>query len=269
MPQKLGQHFLSDPRWGRKISEKLQPRPGDLWLEIGPGHGEMTETLLASGAERVIAVETDHGLAVALRDDPNRSPNLEIVERDILEADLPRLLGSTPKKVRVYGSLPYYITSPILRRLFESASLISSIDVVIQEEVAERVVAQSGSRDYGYLSVLCQFYAKPRIVLRIPPGAFRPPPRVNSAMVQMTLPGENAVLGITNTDAFLSFVQTCFAQKRKTLRNNLRSFPDETLSRAFPSSPPPPPPPSISPSSRAEQLTLPQLASLFRSLHPH
>lgn len=264
MPQKLGQHFLSDPRWRRKISEKLQPHAGDLWLEIGPGHGEMTETLLASGAEHVIAVETDHGLAASLRDHPNRSPNLEIVERDILEVDLPRLLGSTSKSIRVYGSLPYYITSPILRRLFESASLISSIDVVIQEEVAERVVAQPGSRDYGYLSVLCQFYAKPQIVLRIPPGAFRPPPRVNSAMVQMTLPGENSTLGIADADAFLSFVQTCFAQKRKTLRNNLRSFPDETLSRAFATTPSP-----IPPSSRAEQLTLPQFASLFRSLHPH
>jgi len=262
MPQKLGQHFLSDSRWRRKISEKLQPHPGDSWLEIGPGHGEMTETLLASGAEHVIAVETDYGLAGALRDDPNRSPNLEIVERDILEVDLSRLLGSRSKKVRVYGSLPYYITSPILRRLFESASLISSIDVVIQEEVAERVVAQPGSRDYGYLSVLCRFYAKPQIVLRIPPGAFRPPPRVNSAMVQMTLPGENLTLGITNTDAFLSFVQTCFTQKRKTLRNNLRAFSDETLSQAFGAS-------SIPPSSRAEQLTLSQFAYLFLSLHPH
>jgi 16S rRNA (adenine1518-N6/adenine1519-N6)-dimethyltransferase len=262
VPQKLGQHFLFDLRWRRKIAEKLQPHAGDSWLEIGPGHGEMTESLISSGAEHVIAVETDHSLAAALRDNPNRPSNFEIVERDILETDLAHLWGNTAKKVRVYGSLPYYITSPILRRLFESASVISTIDVVIQEEVAERIVAKPSSRDYGYLSVLSQFYAKPQIVLRIPPGAFRPPPRVNSAMVQMTLPGENATLGITDPDAFLSFVQTCFAQKRKTLRNNLRGYPDETLSRAFVSS-------SISASSRAEQLTLPQFASLFLSLHPH
>jgi len=260
MRQKLGQHFLSDLRWRRKIAEKLQANPGDLWLEIGPGHGEMTENLVSSGPERIIAVETDHSLAAALRDNPNRPSTLEIIEGDILEVDFSRLWGKETREIRVYGNLPYYITSPILHRLFDSASLISSIDVVIQEEVAERIVAQPGSRDYGYLSVLCQFYSKPQIVLRVPPGAFRPPPRVNSAMVQMTLPGENASLGITNAEAFLSFVQTCFTQKRKTLRNNLRAYSDESLIRAFDSC-------GIAPNARAEQLSIPLFASLCKTLN--
>ena len=160
----------------------------------------------------------------------------------------------------VIGNLPYYITSPIIHHLFESAATIASIHIVIQLEVAARIVAPPGCRDYGYLSAFCQFYSKPEIVLRIPPGAFRPPPRVTSALVQMDLPGERASLGIENEPEFLRFVRISFGQKRKTLRNNLRAISsDEKISVSLSAG-------SIRPDARAEQLSLLQFAALSRSL---
>ena len=184
---------------------------------------------------------------------------MEIIEADILHFDFAPLGAET---FRVYGNLPYYITSPILHRLFDRASRIASIHIVIQLEVAARIAARPGCREYGYLSVACQFFAKPRIVLRIPPGAFRPPPRVSSALVAMELPGERASLRIADEPAFLRFVQSCFSQKRKTLRNNLRAFaPAAEISAALAAC-------CLRPDARAEQLSLPQFAALFAQLKP-
>src|SRR5712692_5807338 len=176
---------------------------------------------LARRAARVIAVELDLRLVERLRDLAGELPNVEVVAGDVLALDLESILSSG--RFRVYGNLPYYITSPILRRLFEHAHRIDAIHVVIQLEVAARIVASPGRRQYGYLSVLAQFYARPEIVLRIPPGAFRPRPKVTSALVTLRLPGERGTLKIENESEFLEFVQACFEQKRKTLRNNLRT----------------------------------------------
>jgi 16S rRNA (adenine1518-N6/adenine1519-N6)-dimethyltransferase len=260
--QRLGQHFLSDSGWQQRILATLPLQSGDCWIEIGAGHGEMTH-LLAGGERRVIAIETDPALAASLRGtveaNPAEWPRVEIVNADVLAVDLAHL-GTGP--FRVYGNLPYYITSPILRRLFVHADRISSIHIVIQLEVAERIVAQPCSRAYGYLSTLCQLYTQPEIVLRLPPGAFRPPPKVTSALVRMVLPGKRFSLGIPpkNESRFLEFIQTCFSQKRKTLRNNLRPFVSpgkiqQTLSAC-----------GLRADSRAEQLTLEQFALLFAEL---
>jgi 16S rRNA (adenine1518-N6/adenine1519-N6)-dimethyltransferase len=256
----MGQHFLADPAWRRRILNILRPGANESWLEIGAGHGEMTQ-LLAGEGRRVLAVEGDARLAEDLQQKVNSNerewPNVEIISRDVLTVDFQKLLTD---KFRVYGNLPYYITSPILHHLFDYAGQILSIHIVIQLEVAERIAARPGRREYGYLSTLCQFYAKPEIALRIPPGAFRPPPRVNSALVRMTLPGERASLGITDEKRFLEFVQRCFGQKRKTLRNNLRSFAsDRQIHQAIEDC-------GLRPDSRAEQLTLAQFASLFATL---
>lgn len=254
--QKLGQHFLADHSWRQKIRQTLAIRPGETWLEIGAGHGEMTDLLGADGAH-VIAIETDRKLVPGLRAKAAARPNIEIVEADVLAIDLRQVAGD---HFRVYGNLPYYITSPILRHLFAVADRISSIHIVIQLEVAARIVAAPARRDYGYLSTLSQLYAKPEIALRIPPGAFHPPPKVTSALVEMTLPGERANLGIENEPQFLAFLQACFAQKRKTLRNNLRALAgDENLAKAFQSL-------GLSTSARAEELTLTQFAALRRAL---
>jgi 16S rRNA (adenine1518-N6/adenine1519-N6)-dimethyltransferase len=260
--QRLGQHFLSGPGWQEKIFKTL-PRGGrDVWVEIGPGHGEMTQRL-APIASRLIAVEADPRLARNLQafisEQPGEWPGVEIVPGDVLQQDLAALAASD--SFRVYGNLPYYITSPILHQLFGDASRIASIHIVIQHEVAARIVATPGHREYGYLSAACQFYTHPRIALKIPPGAFRPPPKVQSALVEMTLPGERPSLGITDEPKFLKFIQLCFSQKRKTLRNNLReAASDEKIHETLKSN-------QLRPDARAEQLSLAQFSAIFKALY--
>jgi 16S rRNA (adenine1518-N6/adenine1519-N6)-dimethyltransferase len=258
--QRLGQHFLSDPAWQSRILAKLPRAPhamsDETWVEIGAGHGELTRHL-AQRSSRVIAVETDPPLAEALRANaaahPAEWPGVEVAEGDVLTLDLAKL---TAGRFHVYGNLPYYITSPILHHLFQWANRIVSIHIVIQLEVAERIAAKPGVRDYGYFSAACQFYARPEIALKIPAGAFRPPPKVTSALVNMSLPGERAALDVADEEAFLKFIQVCFAQKRKTLRNNLLAIaPDERIREALATC-------GLEASVRAEQLSLPTFAAL-------
>ena len=258
--QRLGQHFLANLSWRKKILDTLPRGANETWIEIGAGHGEMTELIAAPG-RRVIAVEADPQLAENLkarvRDDPEKWLGVEVVSADVLKLDLGALAGGL---FRVYGNLPYYITSPILHRLFGLADRIESIHVVVQWEVAARIAARPGRREYGYLSAACRFYTQPEIVLRIPPGAFRPPPRVMSALVRMGLPGERAALAVSDEKRFLEFVQTCFAQKRKTLRNNLRAVAsDDRIAAALADA-------RLRLDARAEQISLSQFAALFGSL---
>ena len=255
-PERLGQHFLVGAGWREKILAAIRPAAESVWLEIGAGHGEMT-AFLAKRVRRVVAIELDAALAKQLREVTAPLGNIEVVSRDVLSLDLGAVAGAN--RFHVYGSLPYYITSPILHRLFDIAGHVEGIHVVIQMEVAERLVARPGSRNYGYLSVLTQFHSRPSIRLRIPPGAFRPRPKVSSAVVSMTLPGESAGLGIENEKAFFGFVKECFAQKRKTLRNNLRaSFDDSRAKEIIQKA-------RIEPRARAEELSLTQFAALFRA----
>src|SRR5580700_10034141 len=258
--QRMGQHFLGDPAWRQRILKILSPGANESWIEIGAGHGEMTQ-LLAREGRHVLAIEADERLAEDLeqkvQSDERDWPNVEIISADVLTVDFQKLLSGN---FHVYGNLPYYITSPILHHLFEYAGQILSVHIVIQLEVAERIVAKPARREYGYLSALCQYYANPTIVLRIPPGAFRPPPKVQSALVRMTLPGQRAALHVNDDKSFLQFIQGCFEQKRKTLRNNLKQLaPDRKIHEALEQS-------GLRPDSRAEQLTLAQFASLFASL---
>ena len=267
--QRLGQHFLTDAGWREEIARAIRVSPdsiapaphgdnaGFCWVEIGPGHGEMTEHLAATSAP-VFAVELDAKLAAELRRLEKRFPNLKVVAGDILETDLAKLAPG--RKVRVYGNLPYYITSPILRRLFESAEIIEEIDIVIQHEVALRLAAQPGSRDYGYLSVLTQYYSRPEVVLEIPKRAFEPPPDVDSALVTLRLPGTRTKLAGIEEAAFLSFVKTCFSQKRKTLLNNLKSrFEVSAVKEALSAL-------QLRAGTRAEQLSVSELAALFEAV---
>ncbi|MBS1867980.1 MAG: hypothetical protein JSS69_18875, partial [Acidobacteria bacterium] len=185
-------------------------------------------------------------------------PNLSVYHGDVLKADLHKLAAG--RRIKIYGNLPYYITSPILHHFFAVADVIDEIHIVIQEEVAFRLAAKPGTRDYGYLSVLTQYFSWPTIALKIPREAFRPPPEVGSALVSLKLPGENEKLQIDNEEEFLEFVKLCFAQKRKTLVNNLRttSEPDATRS-ALDSL-------GLTAGARAEELSVKLLAQLFHKL---
>ena len=271
--QRLGQHFLADLHWREEIARAIRvsphstvPLPKDglhCWVEIGPGHGEMTEHLLATG-DPVHAIEVDPRLLPGLRRLAKQFPHLDVVARDVLETDLAALASG--RRIRLYGNLPYYITSPILQRLFGFASLIDEIHIVIQREVAERLAARPGTRDYGYLSVLTQFYTRPEIVFEIPRAAFSPPPEVTSALVTLRLPGHRAKLSLSGADPasaamqFLDFVKVCFSKKRKTLVNNLRGLSEPNRIREALEAL------DLRPDARAEQLTVAQLAALSSHL---
>jgi 16S rRNA (adenine1518-N6/adenine1519-N6)-dimethyltransferase len=268
MGQKLGQHFLQDGGWRTRIAEQLKLAPGQNWVEIGPGHGELTK-LIAGDGRCVVAVEADRKLASemesAIAARPAEWPGVSVVTGDVLETDISeavsRLTGDGDRgKFHVYGSLPYYITSPILQHLFRWAERIESIHIVIQLEVAERIAAAPGGREYGYLSSLCQYFAKPRIAFKIPPGAFHPPPKVWSTMVELTMPGESAALGIAQPEKFFGFLRVSFAQKRKTLRNNLLgTSSDDRIHKALEAA-------GVRSDARAEQLTLKQFATIFNTI---
>lgn len=251
-PEKLGQHFLTDASWQERIARAIHP-DGGIWVEIGAGHGEMTKRL-ARHARKVLAVEIDSRLARRLREVTADCENVEVIESDVMAVDLGKLTAG--EQFSVYGNLPYYITSPILHRLFEHAAQISAIHIVIQFEVAVRIVAPPGRRDYGYLSVVSQWFGRPEIAFRLPPGAFRPRPKVASALVSFHMPGERSQHSIQNESAFLEFVKECFAQKRKTLRNNLRSRlgarAEEALQEA-----------GLTADARAEQLAPADFVKLF------
>jgi 16S rRNA (adenine1518-N6/adenine1519-N6)-dimethyltransferase len=281
--QRLGQHFLEDLDWREQIARAIRvsphstvPLPRDdklCWIEIGSGHGEMTEHLLAAGAP-VHALELDPKFISGLRHLAKKSPNLHVINSDILKTDLAALAAG--HRIRVYGNLPYYITSPIIHHLFTFADLIDEIHIVIQTEVALRLAAQPGTRDYGYLSVFTQLYARPEFVFEIPRSAFNPPPSVASALVTLRLPGERAKLSLGSVtpvaagarthfsrDAesrFLDFVKLCFSQKRKTLVNNLRSLAKPVVIREALATL------TLRPDSRAEQLSLSHLAALHALL---
>jgi len=203
----------------------------------------------------VITVELDPPLAKRLQAIAGHFPNLTVHHGDVLKTDLRKLAAG--RRVRVYGNLPYYITSPILHHLFEFASLIDEIHIVIQTEVAHRLAAKPGTRDYGYLSVLTQYFSWPQIVLEIPQEAFRPPPEVSSALVSMRLPGEETNLDKADEEKFLRFVKLSFAQKRKTLVNNLRKISEPAATRATLSSL------GLAPEARAEELSVKELVSIF------
>jgi 16S rRNA (adenine1518-N6/adenine1519-N6)-dimethyltransferase len=280
--QRLGQHFLAELDWREQIARAIcvsphstAPLAGDdqhCWIEIGSGHGEITRHLLAPGGP-VYAIELDPSLVAGLRRLAKDFPHLTVVPGDILKTDLAAIASG--RRIRLYGNLPYYITSPILHHLFQFVDLIDEMHFVIQAEVARRLAAQPGTRDYGYLSVVTQFYTRPEFVFEIPREAFHPRPEVNSALVTLRLPGERAKLFLADqfsstTDAhahasaaelrFLAFVKLCFSQKRKTLVNNLRSLAKPEEIRAALASL------NLRPDARAEQLTVSRLASLFSLL---
>jgi 16S rRNA (adenine1518-N6/adenine1519-N6)-dimethyltransferase len=273
-PQRLGQHFLASAAWRERIGRMVLgtaagtlggniPAPKsdsgrtDLWIEIGAGHGEMT-SILARQVERLTAIELDPQLLPQLHRQTADLPNVTVVAGDVLALDLAKLTGG--EHFRAYGNLPYYITSPIVHRLLAHADRLEAAFLVVQLEVAARMTSRPGNRDFGYFSAFTQFYSKPEILLRIPPGAFQPSPKVWSALAALRLPGERAQLDIMDEAGFMKFLKVCFAQKRKTLRNNLRSLmPQEKAAAILREC-------GIAGSARAEEIGLPEFARIFSAI---
>ncbi len=257
---KLGQHFLASEGYRRRIIEALPLRPDDLVIEVGPGRGAMT-ALLAERASHVVAIEVDPALAGKLREQFQKQPQIEIIGADILSTDVAAVCRRhNAEKCFVFGNLPYYITSPILRHLMGEAAWIRGMACLVQREVADRITAQPGSRDYGYLSVFVQIHAEPKIVLKVPPGAFSPPPKVQSAFVDFKMRPRFPDWSAREQAQFIEFAQLCFAQKRKKLLNNLqKGYSRAVTLEVFEEA-------GLPQSIRAEELTVDQLARLYRTL---
>lgn len=266
---KLGQNFLADAAGALKIVEALGDISDATVVEIGPGRGAITDQL-ARRAKRLIAVEIDRVLAAQLRLRYSRLENVEVLEADILAVELSTVLAqrvgplrdlrpTKPEKVRVIGNLPYYITSDILLRLFEAHELIDCAVIMVQKEVADRIAAKPGTRDYGLLSATAQLYTKVEKLFTLPPGAFNPPPQVHSTVLRLQMEPRIEELGI-DEDGFIDFLKMIFGQKRKTLFNNLRlSYEAERAREAMKGV-------GLKADVRAEAVSLDKTAQLYNAL---
>ena len=255
---KLGQNFLRDQGAIARIGAALGDVSGRTVIEIGPGEGAITRTLIER-AGHVTAIEVDHELAVRLKAF-FPAEKLTVVEQDVLQFDFAEAARAAGHRLPVAGNLPYYITSPILLRLAENHAALDRAVLMVQREVADRVVAEPGGRDYGLLSVTAQMYGPAERLFTLPPGAFSPPPEVHSTVFRWRFAPRFAELGVEEA-SFFRFAKQAFAQKRKTLGNNLRAAGLEggAIQAAFTAT-------GISPQARAEALSIEELAGMSQAL---
>jgi 16S rRNA (adenine1518-N6/adenine1519-N6)-dimethyltransferase len=257
--KRFGQHFL-EPAWVARVIDAVAPSASDAFLEIGPGRGALTRPL-AERVARVIAIEVDRDLAHLL---PDRvGPNVRVVEGDILDVDIREALAGEQMPVRVIGNLPYNISSPILFRLLDLADdgrTFSDATLMLQKEVADRLTAPPGSREYGALAIQVALVADVERLLVLPPGAFRPPPKVTSAVVRLRF--RPPAVDVGSRAAFTRVVRGLFLQRRKTLLNAFRPIADsfgrssaEVLDHA-----------GVDPGRRPETLTLDEVARVCRAV---
>lgn len=219
----LGQNFLIDGNIVRKIVDGAGITQNDRVLEIGPGIGTLTQELIAR-AGKVVAIEIDKNLLPILQETLGDPPNLTILHGDILEINIVGLVDEffKGKDFKVVANLPYYITTPIIMRFLEEHLPFTSLTVMIQKEVAQRMTARPGEKEYGSLSVAVQYYSKPQMVCKVPASVFMPRPKVDSMVITLNR-RENPPAHVLDRDIFFGVVRAAFAKRRKTLLNNLTS----------------------------------------------
>ncbi len=266
---KLGQNYLVDLGAAQRIVEALGDISDRSVIEIGPGRGVLTD-ILARRAKRVIGIELDRVLAAQLRMRYATRGNVEILESDFVTAEFTSMVGrrpgplhdlrpTQPETVDVVGNLPYYITSDIVLRILQLHQNIDRAVIMVQREVADRIAATPGSRDYGLLSATAQLFAGVEKLFTLPPGAFSPPPQVHSSVIRLTMAPRLEELQVEE-EPFIAFLKLAFAQKRKTLANNLRSRYDAAAIRAALKSA------GARADVRAEAMSLEKMANVFRAL---
>lgn len=255
--KRLGQNFLINSAIVQGIVTAAEIEAGDRVLEIGPGIGTLTQGLAEAGAQ-VTAVELDKKLPAVLAETLKGYDNVKIVPGDILKTDIRELMGQQPFKVA--ANLPYYITTPILMALLEQKLPITKIVTMVQKEVAERMIASPGGKDYGALSVAVQYFTAPEIVLEVPPSSFLPPPAVDSVVISCRVL-ENPSVSVEDEKMFFRVVRTSFGQRRKTLFNALKGLglDKEIVAAALEKT-------GIEPSRRGETLSLQEFAKLSDEL---
>lgn len=258
--KKFGQNFLIDPHVLNKIIAASDIGAADFVLEIGPGIGTMTQ-YLAYAARKVYAVEIDNNLIPILEDTLSAYDNVTIVNEDVLKLDLNAIVlrENGGKPIKVVANLPYYITTPIIMGLFESHVPLASVTVMVQKEVALRMQAGPGTKDYGALSLAVQYYAKPYIAAYVPQNCFMPRPNVGSAVIRLTAHEEPPV-AVKDEKLLFALIRASFNQRRKTLQNGIAnyaglSFSKETVAKALEAA-------NLSPNIRGEALTLEEFGRL-------
>lgn len=265
--KKFGQNFLIDPHVLDKIIRAAEITEDDFVLEIGPGMGTMTQ-YLAYAAREVCAVEIDKSLIPILEDTLSDYDNVTVINEDILKVDIAKLAeeknGGRP--IKVVANLPYYITTPIIMGLFESHVPVESITVMVQKEVADRMQEGPGSKEYGALSLAVQYYAKPEIVVNVPPSCFMPQPKVGSAVIRLTRHSEPTVT-VKSEKLLFQVIRASFNQRRKTLANGLANYgafglPKEELQACIEEL-------GVPVNIRGEALSLEQFAQLSNIIYDH
>ena len=221
--KQLGQHFLADAHYVEKIVLAVNPKDGERLVEIGPGQGAITFPLLRRHPQLTV-IEFDRDLIAPLTAAAAPLGELTIVHRDVLQVDFTELAAGS--QIRLVGNLPYNISSPILFHALEHAAAISDMTFMLQKEVVDRMAAAPGSKVYGRLSVMLQAWCEVTSLFVVPPGAFRPPPKVDSAVARL-VPRDPATVGIVDPKHFAELVKAAFGQRRKTLRNALNGIVDE------------------------------------------
>lgn len=214
----LGQNFLRDPHYLKRIADAARIGPEDQVLEIGPGLGHLTR-VLTERAGKVLAIEVDDRLIPHLREEFGNTMNFALHHADALEYDFDTL----PGRWKVVANLPYYISTPIVQKLIKHRTRFISFTLMLQKEVAQRIASAPGGKEYGYLSVLVQYYTIPKIEFKVPPGSFTPQPEVDSMVITLFLRDEPAV-PVRNEEFFFRVIKTAFSQRRKTLRNSLKQL---------------------------------------------
>jgi len=266
---RLGQNFLTDHAAARRIVDALGEVSNRRVIEIGPGRGMLTD-LLVRRARKVIGIELDRVLAAQMRMRYATLNNVEILESDFVTVEWTSMVGrrpgplhdlrpTQPETVDIIGNLPYYVTSDIVLRILEEHESVGRAVVMVQREVADRISAEPGSRDYGLLSATAQLFARVENLFTLPPGAFDPPPEVYSSVLRLTMAPRMAELQV-DAAPFLELLKVAFAQKRKTLANNLKGrFDDKAIRAAVKEA-------GVRPDARAEALPLDRMAAIFRAL---
>jgi 16S rRNA (adenine1518-N6/adenine1519-N6)-dimethyltransferase len=251
----LGQNFLTDPDYIQRIIKAVDPKPGDTVCEIGPGRGALTDKLVESGAT-IITIELDRELAEELSERYKAKRDFQVIEQDALEIDFRRFKpgrDSEAVDLKLVANLPYYISTAILQRLANQRSAFSTLVLMFQKEVVNRIVAPPGSSERGFLTVIVEAAFNVEPLFDVPPTAFRPVPKVQSAVVRLTPKPASLLDG----EAFRNLVSTAFAQKRKTILNNLKSnYKNSGVAVEMA---------GIDPSRRAETLAMNEWSELYRS----
>src|SRR6516162_101252 len=266
---KLGQNFLTDHSVARRIVEALGDISNRTVVEIGPGRGMLTDFLVRR-SRKVIGIELDRVLAAQMRMRYATLKNVEILESNFVTVEWTSMVGrrpgplhdlrpTQPETVDIVGNLPYYVTSDIVLRILNEHESIGRAVIMVQREVADRISAEPGSRDYGLLSATAQLFARVENLFTLPPEAFDPPPEVYSSVIRLTMASRVAELQI-DPKAFQAMLKLAFAQKRKTLANNLKGqYEDKAIRSALKEA-------GVRPDARAEAVPLDRMAAIYRAL---